>query len=315
MASKSLPATQSESRKLTQADFHRLADVPPELEWFANITNPKTKRAYKIDIEDFTGFVGIKRPEEMRTVTRAHIIAWRTTLEQRSLAPSTIRRKLSAIASLFDHLCEKNAVTHNPVAGVKRPRSNNNEGSTPALSDLEASELLVFPDETTLKGKRDRAILATLLYHGIRREEVSTLNVKDIHPRGGVPHLNIKGKGGKIRYIPIHAQALRLIVEYLEAAGHEEDVNGPLFRPLRNNRTGTLNKHLHPDSIYHAIVKPYAGLGVHSLRATAATNALEHEADIAKVQQWLGHANISTTRLYDRRKSRPEDSPTFRVQY
>src|ERR1700693_4493814 len=54
------------------------------------------------------------------------------------------------------------------------------------------------------------------------------------------------------------------------------------------------------------------GLCVHSLRATAATNALSHEADIAKVQEWLGHANISTTRLYDRRKTRPEDSPTFR---
>jgi site-specific recombinase XerD len=47
----------------------------------------------------------------------------------------------------------------------------------------------------------------------------------------------------------------------------------------------------------------------------AATNALSHEADIAKVQEWLGDANVSTTRLYDRRKTRPEDSPTFRVRY
>jgi site-specific recombinase XerD len=58
-----------------------------------------------------------------------------------------------------------------------------------------------------------------------------------------------------------------------------------------------------------------AGSGVHGLRATAATNALEHEADIAKVQIWLGHANISITRIYDRRQNRPEDSPTFRVKY
>ena len=48
---------------------------------------------------------------------------------------------------------------------------------------------------------------------------------------------------------------------------------------------------------------------------TAATNALDHEADIAKVQEWLGHANIATTRLYDRRRMRPEDSPTFKVAY
>jgi len=57
------------------------------------------------------------------------------------------------------------------------------------------------------------------------------------------------------------------------------------------------------------------GLCLHALRATAATNALENAADIAYVQAWLGHANISTTRLYDRRRSRPEDSPTFKVDY
>jgi integrase/recombinase XerD len=51
------------------------------------------------------------------------------------------------------------------------------------------------------------------------------------------------------------------------------------------------------------------------LRATAATNALDHQADIAKVQEWLCHANISTTRIYDHRRTRPEDSPTFKVAY
>ena len=57
------------------------------------------------------------------------------------------------------------------------------------------------------------------------------------------------------------------------------------------------------------------GFGPRALRATAATNALEHQADIAKVQEWLGHANISTTRVYDRRHLRAEDSPTFKVVY
>ena len=57
------------------------------------------------------------------------------------------------------------------------------------------------------------------------------------------------------------------------------------------------------------------GFRPHALRATAATSALDHEADIAKVQEWLGHANIATTRLYDHRRMRPEDSPTFKVAY
>ena len=98
-----------------------------------------------------------------------------------------------------------------------------------------------------------------------------------------------------------------------------------LFRPVVNNRTGTLDRHLDPGSILRNIVMKYAkatgisgeaiGICVHSMRATAATNALSNEADIAKVQEWLGHANVSTTRLYDRRKTRPEDSPTFHVKY
>lgn len=63
------------------------------------------------------------------------------------------------------------------------------------------------------------------------------------------------------------------------------------------------------------ITESVRGFCVHSLRATAATNALENGADIAKVQDWMGHANVSTTRLYDHRHHRPEDSPTFRTRY
>ncbi|MGI9487691.1 MAG: tyrosine-type recombinase/integrase [Geminicoccaceae bacterium] len=80
----------------------------------------------------------------------------------------------------------------------------------------------------------------------------------------------------------------------------------------------------HPDAIYR-LVRHYArladlpgsidGISAHAMRATAATNALQHQANIAKVQEWLGHAHIGTTRSYDRRKSRPEGSPTFRVRY
>jgi integrase/recombinase XerD len=94
--------------------------------------------------------------------------------------------------------------------------------------------------------------------------------------------------------------------------GVEMDLDGPLFRPVKNNRTRTLERHLDTGSVYRNVVRKYRrqtginaevnGLCGHSLRATAATNALSHEADIAKVQEWLGHENISTIRLYDRRR-------------
>jgi site-specific recombinase XerD len=90
---------------LTPAQYRDLADVPPELEWLGNITNLKTRRAYKRDVEEFSTFTGVRSPSQLRTVARAHVIAWRKHLELRGLEP-TIRRKLSALSSLFDYLCE-----------------------------------------------------------------------------------------------------------------------------------------------------------------------------------------------------------------
>jgi integrase/recombinase XerD len=174
-------------------------------------------------------------------------IAWRKDLEGRGCEGSTIRRKLSAVSSLFEYLCERNAVVHNPVKGVKRPKANNNEGLTPALSDEQARLLLNAPSDTTLKGKRDRAILATLLYHGLRREELCTLRVRDLHQRQGVLHFRVHGKGDKTRYIPVSLMTVRLITEYLDEAGHKDDLSGALFRPVKNNVTKTLEKQLHPD--------------------------------------------------------------------
>ena len=311
--------TPAPSRTLTAPEFHQLAHVPPATEWFANLDNPNTRRAYRNDLNEFMTFVGITSPEELRLVTRAHVLAWRKDLERRELAGGTIRRKLAALSSLFEYLSDANAVTHNPVKGVRRPKVESYEGKTPALGDAQARHLLKLPAGEDLKPKRDRALLSLLLYHGLRREELSQLTVQDVHARRGVPHLRVHGKGGKVRHIPLHPGTQELLTDYLEASGHAHEKSGALFRPIRNNRTGELDRMLSGDGIYK-LVRGYAkqlgvAIGVHALRATAATNALEHEADIAKVQEWLGHANIATTRLYDRRKSRPEDSPTFKVSY
>ncbi len=126
---------------LSRAEFAQLAAVPPEVEWFANLGNPRTRRAYMIDLRDFMDFVGIRRPEEFRTVSRSHVIAWRKSLEGRALGGATIRRKLAALSSLFEYLCERNAVTHNPVKGVKRPQVETYEGKTPAIGDNQARAL------------------------------------------------------------------------------------------------------------------------------------------------------------------------------
>ena len=310
--------------RLTSAPFQALSDIPPEAEWFANLRNRHTRENYERDIRQFIAFAGLGSVDQLREVTRPHVLAWRDHLHGQGLANDTLRRKLAALSSLYDYLCNRHAVLHNPVLGVRRPPSMNREGATPALGDDQALLLLEAPPAGTLKGKRDRAMLAVLLYHGIRREELCRLKVGDIQSRQGVLHLRIAGKREKLRYIPLAIAAQRLITTYLDAAKHGEEMDGPLFRPVKNKTSKTLAKALHKSSVWD-MVRLYtkqigiAGttprLGVYAMRATAATNALEHGADIAKVQEWLGHADISTTRLYDKRDSRPEDSPTFKVRY
>lgn len=309
---------------LADARFRQLQDVPPEVLWFANLSSPHTRRAYQADIKEFMAFAGVQKPEDFRDVARGHVLAWRTQLEKNNLSAATVRRKLAALASLYEYLCDANAVTTNPVKGVKRPKVETYEGKTPALGDGQARALLHAPPGHTLKGVRDRAILAILLYHALRREEVSKLRVKDFNiERRGVPHICVQGKGGKLRYIPTHPAASGLVIEYLEKAGHAADAQGPLFRQVYPPKKATQARGLTPNGIYQQAVKIYMrkvsisgeNLGPHALRATAATNALEHQSDIAKVQEWLGHANIATTRIYDRRSMRPEDSPTFKVAY
>jgi site-specific recombinase XerD len=102
------------SRTLTAAEFHQLAAVPAEDEWFANLDNPRPRRAYQTEQQDFMGFAGVRQPDEFRIVTRAHVLARRKVLEDRALSSATIRRKLAALSSLFEYLWKRTPSTSIP---------------------------------------------------------------------------------------------------------------------------------------------------------------------------------------------------------
>jgi site-specific recombinase XerD len=111
------------------------------------------------------------------------------------------------------------------------------EGKTPALSNAQAKALLEAPAATTVKGLRDRAILSVLLHHGLRRDELVKLRVRDFGQlRRGVPHLAVQGKGGKLRWVEVHPQSLEEVTAYLKMAGHGKELDSALFRSLGGPR-------------------------------------------------------------------------------
>ncbi|MCG8605389.1 tyrosine-type recombinase/integrase [bacterium] len=136
---------------------------------------------------------------------------------------------------------------------MKRPKVESYGGKTPALGDHQARELIDVPEADTIKGKRDRTLLSVFLYHGLRREELCTLKVRDITRRRGVLHLRVHGKGTKTRYIPLHPGTAELLTVYLEALDHGTEPASPLFRPVRNNVNSRLNKAMTTDGVYKVI--------------------------------------------------------------
>jgi Phage integrase, N-terminal SAM-like domain len=147
--------TQKSARVLTAEEFHRLAEVPPAIKWFGNIRNVRTRRAYRRDVADFMEFVGIRAPEEFRIVTRAHVIAWRDALLASKKADASIRRALSALSSLFQYLCNANAIDFNPVTGVERPSEG--AGCNPVLLLIDEGGRTAIPSlheaVTTVAGR------------------------------------------------------------------------------------------------------------------------------------------------------------------
>ena len=122
-----------------------------------------------------------------------------------------------------------------------------------------------------------------LLYHALRREELTKLLVKDFgQDLRGVVHLAVQGKSGKLRYLPAHAHSLHLVAEYLTAGGHGGEMDSPLLRRIRAPKAGALASALTPGAVYSEVVVHYMKrvgisgnhMGPHALRATAATSAL-----------------------------------------
>jgi integrase/recombinase XerD len=308
---------------LVRVSVDALAAIPEESVWLESRKSPQTRRAYRVDVTHFMRTFNISSPEELRKIDHRAVMAWeRLMREEEKREASTVRRRLAALSSLFTHLVKFGVVEINPVRDVERPAVNRREGMTAAFSQKQARAILDAPSPKKLIGLRDRAILSVGLQVGFRRAEIAALKVADFQMNRGLDALWVVRKGGKKGHLAIHPQTAQRIREYLEEAKHGDDLESPLFRPVRGNREGQDGRrHLTPVMI-DRVLRKYArkiglarGYSAHSMRATFITTALENGAGLEDVQLAAGHADPSTTKLYDRRGYNPEKSASFFANY
>ena len=192
------------------------------------------------------------------------------------------------------------------MVDVERPAINREEGSTAAFSKAQARKLLDAPPADTLAGLRDRAILSVGLQVGFRRAEIAALNVGDLHQNRGFDALRVIRKGGRREALAINPQAAQRIRAYLEIAGHGDQLDAPLFRPLRGNaKPLDAAGRMDPDAIDRMVRKYVAGdrPGARLLGALDARDLHHHGA---------GERRAARGRAESGRASRPIDDQALR---
>jgi len=264
-----------------------------------SVSSPITKRVYNMALNEFLAwFQQAPRPG----FTKATVSAWRVSLEARCLGSSSIIIRMSAIRKLAAEAADNGLLAPELAAGISRVKSAKSVGIRMGnwLSARQAQALLNAPDITTLKGLRDRAILAVLLGCGLRRSEAANLTFTHLQQRDGRWCIvDLVGKHGRVRTIPMPAWVKVAIDAWASAAALTD---GRIFRSV--NRADAAQGDALSEKVVWQLLKPYAeaagvpGIAPHDMRRTCAKLCRAGGGELEQIQMLLGHASVQTTERY-----------------
>ncbi len=274
------------------------------IEFFTvTIRNRNTREAYGRAVRDFCGWCE-ERNIGLCDISPFLVAAYVEELGTKIDRPS-VKQKLAALKMLFDWLVMGQVIPVNPAASVRGPKHVVTVGRTPVLTAEEARQLLDSIDVSTITGKRDRALIATMLCTFARIGAVTAMDIEDYEQRSRRMWINLPEKGGRIHAVPAHHTLEEYLDDYVSAAGISHETKTPLFRSLNRKRQLTTRR-IHRREVL-AMVKRRARkadlpgtIGCHTMRATGITAYLSNGGLREHAQRIAAHASSQTTRLYDR---------------
>jgi integrase/recombinase XerC len=291
--------------------------LPPDVltMLLADRRSENTRRAYRHDIEAF--FVSVYEtpasPERVRHFLSLDtpqmallMLRYKARLLAESKSEATVNRRMAALLSLVRFARRVGATAANPADSLDAEKVVAYR-DTRGVGAQEARRLLRQPDRSTLKGKRDFALLLLLLENALRRAEICGLKSEDYEPDQRAVWIHGKGRGTQRERVTLSAASVAAIDCYREAANLSKERSAPLFITFSPAAFG---RGLTPDGLYK-IVKELAEsaglagrLSPHRLRHTAITLALDASGgDVRRVQQLSRHARLETLRRYDDNRS------------
>ena len=263
---------------------------------FERGVSPRTLDAYRRDVERLRTFLAGRGIRRVADTTAADLREYVYHLKDSGLQASSIRRNLSSVRTYFAFLLAEGVVVADPTERVEPPRVWRRLPGVLDVGDVE--KLLEAPDPASPLYWRDRALLELAYASGVRVSELIALKVRDLDLDEGLA--TVLGKGSKERLVPVGRSAARALGVYLREVRPRlvrGDAEGTVFlnhrgRPLTRMGVWTiLRRHVKRAGITRRVTP-------HTLRHSFATHLLEGGADLASVQEMLGHADISTTQIY-----------------
>jgi len=263
------------------------------------VSNENTRRAYSRALEQFMEWYSKKGNGEL---SRQVMRGYRAWLESSGAASSSVNQRLSALRRMFRNAAVAGFVDREKAEDAAQVENTRALGVRAGnwLTTEQATALLFAPAEDTLKGKRDRAILAVLVGCGLRREELVLLNVGEVQLRDDrwvIPHL--VGKGKRVRLVPVPPWVKERLDLWTTMGEIREK---RIFRAVRKN--GVVSSESLSATAIWKIVLHYAGkagikhLTPHDLRRTCAKLCRRLGGDLEQIQFLLGHSSIQTTEKY-----------------
>lgn len=231
----------------------------------------------------------------IENITRRQIKSW---MAVPGLKPGTRAVNLSSVRGFFSWAVEEGLLAKDPTVGLKRPHVP--KGLNRSLSPDQVNELIrVIPD------RRGRLIVSLMLNEGLRRTEVTLIQMTDVDLRNDI--ISVRGKGYRgeaSREVPLTSDTRSAILAYIQergaGVGHLVQSKQIPGDPITGPHVGRLVS----DWMRDAGIKGgfCDGISAHSLRHTAAEEVAEHATDLRQVQAFLGHSNLATTQTYLRRQ-------------
>jgi len=264
-----------------------------------SVSSPITKRVYNMALDEFMGWF---QQAPRSGFTKATVSAWRVSLEDRRLGSSSIIIRMSAIRKLAAEAADNGLLAPELAAGITRVKGPKTQGIRVGnwLSLRQAQALLSAPDITTVRGLRDRAILAVLLGCGLRRSEVATLTFTHLQQRDGRwCVVDLVGKHGRVRTAPMPTWVKVAIDAWALPSGV---TGGHVFRSV--NRADRVIGEGLGEKVVWQLIKPYGeaagvpGIAPHDLRRTCAKLCRAGGGELEQIQLLLGHASVQTTERY-----------------